>query len=1016
MKRQPFISSVVLIGLISLFFGLSFADIPPGYYDSVDTSSAAALRLSLHLIIDDHVKFPYTADTTDTWDILELADEDPLDSAYILDVYKNASYIKFGTGNDYYNREHSWPKSFGFPDDTVDNYPYTDCHQLFLSDSGYNSARGNRVFASCLSGCTEYPTLFYNGVGGGGGDESNWGTGTGNTGSWETWIDRRGDVARALLYMDVRYEGGTHGVTGYSEPDLILTDNRDLMVTPGFNDTVGYMGLLSVLLQWNEDDPVDAKEQARNDVVYSFQGNRNPFIDHPEWVTMLFGSPPDNYPVIANMLISPVVPTTSETLTVSADVTDDGSLTAVDLYYAVDGTPQTPISMTLSRAAYSAEIPAQANGALVEFYISATDDAAQTTESPVEGVYWGSSTIDLVQAGLDTNGELTNVGYYIRLQGVITAEPGIFSSTNTEVYIEDATGGINLYKSGQTGIAGDRGDLVEVVGAISQYNGLAEIDMASDGASFTNLGPSTPATPSLITLADVGEAYEGMLVTVENLTLVSGSIPASGSGNLEVSDASSRASGTIRIDGDTDIPGANDPSGTFAVTGILSQYDTSSPYDTGYQILPRERTDFDPPLTGGTPPPASLIINEFLADPPPDITGDANGDGVREGSQDEFIELINVSSDYIHLDGWRIEDGYGIRHQFEYGYLVPPGEAVVVFGGGTPTGSFGNCTELGLVFTASDGLLGLNNSGDTISLYDPAGNLVDTYTYGSEADHDQSLNLDPDITGATFAQHSTIAGSGGAAYSVGTRVDGSLFVDAPTLLLTEVFYDHSSGDDGFEWVELYNNSAESIDLSSYSLGNGGTDYTYSKVQLTGTIAPYSTFVVGGPTADSENGNPVFDQVVNFDPDFQNSGTAGDGVALFDVPASSVTGATVPIDAVIYGPNNSNGLMDSSGTAPVNAHVGDADAGETIERISLDPVWRISATPAPNQFGEGFPYDKGDTNFDGVTGAVDLVALINLLNGNITGNLFLDYVADLDGNGVVEASDLLMAANMLAGNL
>jgi hypothetical protein len=90
--------------------------------------------------------------------------------------------------------------------------------------------------------------------------------------------------------MDVRYEGGLHGVTGASEPDLILTDSQALIDSgqTGQNESVAYMGLLSVLVQWHFEDPVGADEQWRNDVVFAFQGNRNPFVDHPEWVDCLF--------------------------------------------------------------------------------------------------------------------------------------------------------------------------------------------------------------------------------------------------------------------------------------------------------------------------------------------------------------------------------------------------------------------------------------------------------------------------------------------------------------------------------------------------------------------------------------------------------------------------------------------------------------------------------------------------------------------------------------------------------
>jgi len=274
---------------VALFFSAStYADIPSGYYNTVNTSSASALKASLHEIIDDHQRFPYTSSSTDTWDILESADQDPNNASNVIDVYKNASYPKAGGGNSFYNREHSWPKSYGFPKDGSSNYAYTDAHHLFIADSSYNSSRSNKPYDNCSS-CDEKVTLSNNGRGGTNND-SNWTTGSFTQGSWQTWNGRKGDVARALMYMAVRYEGGTHGVTGVSEPDLILTDDRTLIQNSnaGSNISVAYMGLKSVLIQWHKDDPVDAFEHRHNEIVFSHQGNRNPFIDHPEYVACVF--------------------------------------------------------------------------------------------------------------------------------------------------------------------------------------------------------------------------------------------------------------------------------------------------------------------------------------------------------------------------------------------------------------------------------------------------------------------------------------------------------------------------------------------------------------------------------------------------------------------------------------------------------------------------------------------------------------------------------------------------------
>lgn len=293
--RQPRGSAGLKLSLLCLVLTpAAVAQPPAGYYDPVNDSSSATLRQTLHPVIDDHTRFPYTSAATDTWDILEMADEEPGNTANILDLYKNAVYPKAGGGNSNYDREHTWPKSYGFPNDGTGNYPYTDCHALFLSDSGYNSSRGNNPFRHCNATCSESPTDLNHGQGGGTGvypGNSNWRSGSGNTGTWETWIGRRGDVARALFYLDIRYEGGTHGVTGVSEPDLILTDDPSLIVTSGgVNAAVAYMGLLGDLLAWHHEDPVSSAEIWRNEVVFAFQGNRNPFIDHPEWADCLFAN------------------------------------------------------------------------------------------------------------------------------------------------------------------------------------------------------------------------------------------------------------------------------------------------------------------------------------------------------------------------------------------------------------------------------------------------------------------------------------------------------------------------------------------------------------------------------------------------------------------------------------------------------------------------------------------------------------------------------------------------------
>jgi len=166
----------------------------------------------------------------------------------------------------------------------------------------------------------------------------------------------------------------------------------------------------------------------------------------------------------------------------------------------------------------------------------------------------------------------------------------------------------------------------------------------------------------------------------------------------------------------------------------------------------------------------SIIINEIHADPDATL-GDANGDGVRDSSDDEFVELINADAASIDISGWEIHDGIGNKHIFPANTVLAGNcAAIVLFGGGTPTGSFGGA----LVQIASSGGLGLNNSGDTISLYASDLSLVADYTYGGEGGDDQSLTRNPDIVSDDpLVKHMDEAGGG--LFSPGTQISGNPF-------------------------------------------------------------------------------------------------------------------------------------------------------------------------------------------------------------------------------------------------
>lgn len=139
---------------------------------------------------------------------------------------------------------------------------------------------------------------------------------------------------------------------------------------------------------------------------------------------------------------------------------------------------------------------------------------------------------------------------------------------------------------------------------------------------------------------------------------------------------------------------------------------------------------------------SAVALNEILADPPADLAGDANGDGVRDTADDEFVEIVNRSAAPVDLTDWSIHDATGLRHLFASGPLLQPGELFVVFGGGTPTGIPSGSD------VASTGGLSLNNTGDQVLLVGPDAVPRDVHAYGSEANADQSLIRVPDGNGA----------------------------------------------------------------------------------------------------------------------------------------------------------------------------------------------------------------------------------------------------------------------------
>ncbi|QFF98073.1 endonuclease/exonuclease/phosphatase [Psychrobacillus glaciei] len=222
------------------------------YYLNAFGKDGQALKDALHQIIDGHTQLSYD----EAWVALRETDEDPNNKNNVILFYSGVSRSKTSNGGNVgqWNREHTWAKSHG--DFGTSKGPGTDIHHLRPTDVQVNSARGNLDFdngGSPVSGC--------NGC-------------LKSVNSFEPPDRVKGDVARILFYMATRYEKG-------DKVDLELNDKVN-------NGTAPFHGKLSTLLKWHEQDPVDEFERNRNNVIQKWQGNRNPFIDHPEWVNSIW--------------------------------------------------------------------------------------------------------------------------------------------------------------------------------------------------------------------------------------------------------------------------------------------------------------------------------------------------------------------------------------------------------------------------------------------------------------------------------------------------------------------------------------------------------------------------------------------------------------------------------------------------------------------------------------------------------------------------------------------------------
>ena len=362
-----------------LFSLYSFSQIPAGYYTTA-SGTGYTLKTQLYNIIKGHTDNGYaglyvTYQTSDRdyyyendGTVLDMYSENPSG----IDPYTYSSGTTDRCGNysvegDCYNREHIIPQSV-----FNENAPMvSDAHSITPTDgkvNGLRSAFPHGIVASASQTTLNGSKLGSSGV-------------SGYSGTVFEPIDEfKGDIARMYFYFATRYE---NTVSGYSF--AMFNNTSDQVFTAAF---------LNMLLTWHAQDPVNAREIARNNAIYERQNNRNPYIDHPEYVQAIWNPNPDALaPTAATNLA--VTGTTSSTISLSwSAATDNVAVTSYEIY--LNGVLKTSVSSSN----LTATITGLTASTTYSFYVIAKDAAVNS--SPASNSVNGTTTIVIPDTEIPT--------------------------------------------------------------------------------------------------------------------------------------------------------------------------------------------------------------------------------------------------------------------------------------------------------------------------------------------------------------------------------------------------------------------------------------------------------------------------------------------------------------------------------------------------------------------------------------------------------------------------------------
>lgn len=412
------------IYILFLFIaGLAYSQIPSNYYDSANGLSGYALKTQLKNIVTsghtynassyDNLFTAYASTDRDYYyendgSLLDIYSENPTGSETSYNIPNDECGGNITGEGQCYNREHLFPQGFFNNSDALPMV--SDIHTVVPTDGFVNNGRSNYPFGIVSNTNTSYA------------NGSKWGTGNnyGYTNRVFEPIDEfKGDIARAMLYFAVRYEDNWND-SGWEAPDASPYNPLN-----GTSDQFYETWFINTMLDWHAADPVSQRELDRNDEAYNFQGNANPFVNHPEYAALIWNPVPDTQaPSDPTNLVASNPTDNSINLSWTAS-TDNVSVTSYDIYQSgvnLYNTVTTSFVVTGLSANTNYCFTVRANdgsgntsGFSNQACETTSDNGSQTTDLFISEYVEGSLTNKAIEIANFTGGPISLSNYTLKL-------------------------------------------------------------------------------------------------------------------------------------------------------------------------------------------------------------------------------------------------------------------------------------------------------------------------------------------------------------------------------------------------------------------------------------------------------------------------------------------------------------------------------------------------------------------------------------------------------------------------